>query len=106
MAHTEAAYIIQEDQEVLEWTKSFQSELLVLVQHILKLERAVGWGGDSDLVEPLAQYEFDYKYVNYYMNCQVRAEERAWYLIFWLGTNYGPIVFMFECTSYVYPSCK
>ncbi|KAL5265755.1 hypothetical protein ACHWQZ_G006460 [Mnemiopsis leidyi] len=70
VAHTEAAYIVQEDLEILEWTKVFQSELLVLVQNILKLEKDVGWGDSSKLSVPLSKYEFDYKYVNYYMNCQ------------------------------------
>ena len=70
VTHTEAAYIVQEDIEVLEWTKSFQSELLALAQNILKLESAIGWGDSSNLSEALSKYEFDYKYVNYYMNCQ------------------------------------
>ena len=70
VAHTEAAYIVQEDLEILEWTKVFQSELLVLVQNILRLENAIGWGDSSKLASPLSKYEFDYKYVNYYMNCQ------------------------------------
>eukprot|EP00116_Pleurobrachia_bachei_P000539 sb/3460801/ len=68
VAHTESSYIVLEDHELLEWTKSFQSELIVLVQCILELEKAVGWG--EVRADHLNSYEFDYKYVEYYMNCQ------------------------------------